>query len=101
MSLGYLLKVIKRVIREISIVDIILLVLGVAVLQTRIHEKLSPPLGYLLYKAILVSLGFIHARITRIVVYGRVNWNVDEIKPKHILAIVIYAVFIIAYSLGA
>ena len=64
------------------------------------YENFPAPIQLITLKAILVSLGFIHAHCIGKICFPKVDWDSFEWNPKHLLRIVLYAVFIYAYSQG-
>ncbi|MGC8869622.1 MAG: hypothetical protein ACP5PT_00830 [Brevinematia bacterium] len=85
----------KRILIDVIIVLIILLIY-----ITKVYELFPNPLQLLSLKVILVSAGFMHAHITRKIAFGKVDWDKEGINAKSLLVIVLYAVFIYAYSQG-
>lgn len=66
----------------------------------QLYDFLPLPLQLLSVKILLVSLGFIHAHITRKIAFPRVNWEGEKINAKNLLIMLLYCTFIIAYAFG-
>lgn len=65
------------------------------------YLHLTPTLQTIMLKVTLTSLGFIHAHIVNKISFPNINWERDDVdKMEKILRIVIYAVFVHAYSVG-
>ena len=65
------------------------------------YIHLAPTLQTIMLKVTLTSLGFIHAHIVNKISFPNINWERDDVdKMEKILRIVIYAVFVHAYSVG-
>jgi len=67
---------------------------------TKFYEHLPAPVQLVFLKALLVSMAFVHATITRKVFFPSVDWNTEGINAKTVIIIVIYAMYIYAYSSG-
>ncbi|MFA6135471.1 MAG: hypothetical protein WC869_15775 [Phycisphaerae bacterium] len=60
---------------------------------------LPPSLQLLSFKAVLVSLAFVHAHIAGKMAFPTVDWH-EDFKPVHVMRISLYVVFVYCYSLG-
>ncbi len=94
MQVSYVFNETKRI-----IFDLLIAALLVFVYTTGFYEELSSPLQLVSLKILLVSMGFIHAHITRKLVFKKVNWNGDW-TPQKIIVIGLYIVIIYAYAQG-
>jgi|GEM_PF-1343131 len=67
-----------------------------------VYLQFSPTVQTIALKAVLVSLGFLHAHITRKLAFPSVNWNNGDYHQDRLklLCISLYVVFIYAYSHG-
>lgn len=79
--------------------DIVLFVSLIIAYATEFYTHFTQPLQLVFLKALLVSMGFLHAHITRKLAFGNINWE-EKFTPKAILAILLYAVIIYAYATG-
>jgi len=86
------MKEIKRVIFSLFIAAIFMSAMGLF--------SLPPALQLLSFKAVLVSLAFTHAHIVGKLAFPQVNWDESMIRPVHYVRVLLYVVFIYAYSLG-
>jgi len=91
-----------QVVRELKrvFVDICIVLILLALYLTRFYEYLPAPAQLIFIKALLVSMGFMHAHITRKIAFSRVKWEEEGLNAKTVLVIAIYVVFIYAYSQG-
>lgn len=80
--------------------DLLLGLLLTAVFFSGAYRQLPEPLQLVGLKAVLVSLAFLHAHVVGKLAFPRVNWRLSEWRPGTVLRIVLYAVFIFAYSTG-
>lgn len=80
--------------------DIIVFSIMVLLISFRVYEYLPPVFGDIMVKAIYVSMGFIHAHITRKLAFPKVDWNDDSITANKILIISLYIIIIFAYARG-
>ena len=85
----------KRIAFDLVIVFSILLLY-----LSRFYEYLPSPVQLVSIKVLLVSLGFMHAHITRKIAFPSVDWNYEGINAKTILVIALYITFIYAYASG-
>ena len=85
----------KRVGIDVSILISIGLVLFF--LPLRIERQ---GLELFLYKALLVSAGFVHAHLARKLAFPKVDWTTSKGPYLKILVIALYVTFIFAYSRG-
>lgn len=83
----------KRILYDLLLASILLFIYGF-----KIYELLPGPLQLISVKVLLVSLGFIHAHITRKLAFPTVNWELEDINAKTLLVIALYVVFIYAYA---
>lgn len=98
MTTKYILKQIGRITHELLISALLLFMYF-----SGAYNLLSPTLQTIMLKATLVSLGFIHAHITGKLCFPSVKWKGGEDENQELcklLRIVLYAVFIYAYSHG-
>lgn len=65
-----------------------------------IYLQFAPTVQTIALKATLVSLGFLHAHITRKLAFPSVSWKSEEEPMLKLLCISLYVVFIYAYSHG-
>ena len=95
------MQVVKAIAKEIKrfIVDLIIIFLLFCLYATKFYEHLHPPLQLVSLKALLVSMGFVHCHIVRKLAFKGIEWDGDW-TPRKVLIIVLYAVFIYAYSQG-
>lgn len=82
-----------------TLFDFAIFVSLIVVYATEFYSNLSQPLQLVFLKALLVSMGFLHAHITRKLAFGNIEWG-ERFTPKSILAILLYAVIIYAYATG-
>lgn len=85
----------KRVAYDLLIALFLLLLYGF-----QLYEFLPPPLQLISVKALLVSLGFLHAHITRKLAFPSVEWEMEDFNAKTFLITFLYCVFIYAYASG-
>jgi len=64
------------------------------------YNDFPAPIQLITLKAILVSLGFLHAHIISKICFPTVDWKSFEWNPVHLLRIALYVVFVYAYSQG-
>lgn len=67
---------------------------------TKFYEYLPAPVQLVSIKVLLISIGFMHAHITRKLAFPSVDWNREGINAKTILVIALYIVFVYAYAIG-
>lgn len=67
---------------------------------SRFYEALPPPVQLATIKALLVSMGFMHAHITRKLAFPAVAWQTEGINAKTLLVITLYVAFIYTYATG-
>lgn len=91
-----------QVVRELKrvFVDVCIALALLLLYLTRFYEYLPAPAQLIFIKALLVSMGFIHAHITRKLAFPHVKWEEERLNAKTVLIIAIYVVFIYAYSQG-
>lgn len=89
-----MLNNLRRIMFDVVIFSVLLLVYS-----TEFYVHLSQPIQLVALKALLVSMGFLHAHITRKIAFGNINWD-EKLSPKAILAIILYFIFIYAYATG-
>lgn len=66
-----------------------------------VSSKIPPIISTVLYKALLVSIAVVHGHVTRkLLLPGAIDWTDKSFTPKKVLSIIIYAMFIFAYSRG-
>ncbi len=80
--------------------DLVVIILLLLLYITRFYEHLPAPVQLISVKALLVSMGFMHAHITRKLAFPQVDWAEEGLNAKVLLVIVLYAVFIYAYAQG-
>lgn len=80
--------------------DLVIAVCLMVLYGFKLYEYLPAPLQLIGVKALLVSLAFIHAHITRKLAFPTIDWDKEGINGKVILAIALYVAFIYAYSQG-
>jgi len=80
--------------------DLILALVLLILYLTKFYEYLPAPVQLVSLKTLLVSMAFVHATITRKVFFPSVDWNSEGLNAKTVAIIVIYAMFIYAYSSG-
>lgn len=85
----------KRIVLDLTIALFLLLLY-----LTRFYEYLPAPVQLISVKVLLVSMGFIHAHITRKLAFPKVQWEEERLNAKTLLVITLYAVFIYAYAQG-
>lgn len=88
-----LLEQLRRVAYDLLLALVLLFVYGF-----RLYEYLPAPLQLIFVKALLVSLGFLHAHITRKLAFPSVDWELEEVNAKNLLIIALYCIFIYAYA---
>lgn len=82
------------------LVDVLLLITIMLIFSSKVYESFPAPLQLISMKALLVSAGFLHAHITRKLAFPTVNWDLEKFNPKNVVVIVLYVMFIYAYSQG-
>lgn len=80
--------------------DIFVLVFMFILIFFRVYDYFPPVFGDIMVKAIYVSIGFIHAHITRKLAFPKIDWNDDKITPSKIIVISLYVIIIFAYARG-
>lgn len=85
---------IRRIALDLAIAFIFLLIYA-----SQLYQVLPAPLQLVSVKIFLVSMGFIHAHITRKLAFPSVNWE-EEFNAKTLLIIALYCVIIYAYASG-
>ncbi|MEM0325252.1 MAG: hypothetical protein QXW35_05090 [Candidatus Aenigmatarchaeota archaeon] len=80
--------------------DILVVITLLIIYATKSYLFFPVVLQDLSYKAMLVSLGFMHAHITRKLAFPNVDWNSEGLNAKTLLIISLYVIFIYAYSQG-
>ncbi|MEM4385371.1 MAG: hypothetical protein QXD03_02350 [Candidatus Anstonellales archaeon] len=80
--------------------DFIVLMIMILMIYFRVYEYLPPVFGDMMVKAIYVSMGFLHAHITRKLAFPKVDWDESKITPVKILIISLYVIIIFAYARG-
>lgn len=99
-SVGYFLKEgaiqVSRIAHELALSGFLMFIYF-----SGSYIQLAPTLQTIMLKVTLTSLGFIHAHIAGKIAFPKINWERDDVdKMEKILRIVIYAVFVHAYSVG-
>lgn len=70
-------------------------------LFTNQWESLSYPVQSILFKACLVSMGFIHAHVMRKIAFPKIDWIGKKGSSwTRVLAIALYVTVILAYARG-
>ena len=90
-----MLSKLKRISIDLGILTSIGLILFF--LPLRIERQ---GLELFLYKALLVSAGFVHAHVVRKIAFPSVDWKSTEAPYLKVLVIAMYVIFIFAYSRG-
>jgi len=80
--------------------DLVIALVLLILYLTRFYEYFPAPVQLVSLKALLVSMAFIHATITRKIFFPSVDWNTEGLNAKTVIIIVIYAMYIYAYSRG-
>lgn len=81
--------------------DTIIMVIIGAVLFAGSYKFLPAPIQAIISKMGLVSVGFVHAHITRKIAFAKVKWDNPASDPmQKLLIIALYVVIIYAYALG-
>lgn len=80
--------------------DLVVLIMLALLIYFRVYEYFPPVFGDIMVKAMYVSMGFIHAHITRKLAFPKILWDDDKFTPVKVLAIVLYAIIIFAYARG-
>lgn len=83
-------------IKRIGLDMVIAIILAIMFL-TNFHEKLPTSMQLVTYKMMLISLGLVHAHISRKLIFGKINWQ-ESINVKQIIAGLMYIVFAWLYS---
>ncbi|MEM0333206.1 MAG: hypothetical protein QXX30_01945 [Candidatus Aenigmatarchaeota archaeon] len=78
--------------------DLLLALVLLFIYSFKLYEHLPVPLQLISVKILLVSLGFLHAHITRKLAFPSVDWELEEVNAKNLLVIALYVVFIYAYA---
>lgn len=63
-------------------------------------ESISAPLQLLVFKAMQVSMGFLHAHILRKLAFRHADWSNDSNFAIKALIIALYVIIIYAYARG-
>ena len=79
--------------------DLVIALVLLTVYSMQLYQVLPTPLQLVSAKVLLVSLGFLHAHITRKLAFPTVDWE-GNLNAKTLLVIVLYFVFIYAYAIG-
>lgn len=82
-----------------TIFDVLVFALLILFYMTEFYVHLPQPIQLVALKALLVSMGFLHAHVTRKLAFGTINWE-SGLNSKSILAIILYVVIIYAYAIG-
>jgi len=88
-----MLEQLRRVAYDLLLALVLLFVYGF-----ELYKYLPAPLQLISVKILLVSLGFLHAHITRKLAFPAVDWELEEVNAKNLLVIALYVVFIYAYA---
>lgn len=86
---------IKRIIWDLAVLFFMMIMI-----LFKVYEYFPPVFGDIMVKAIYVSIGFIHAHITRKLAFPKVDWNDSVFTPTKILVISLYVIIIFAYARG-
>lgn len=86
----------KNNIRRIGLDMIITIILTILFL-TNFHEKLPTSMQLVAYKMMLISLGLVHAHISRKLIFGKIDWQ-EKFNVKQLIAGLMYIVFAWLYS---
>jgi len=87
---------IKSNIKRIGLDMIIVIILAIMFL-TNFHEKLPTSMQLVTYKIMLISLGLVHAHISRKLIFGKINWQ-EPFNVKQLVSGLMYIVFAWLYS---
>lgn len=77
--------------------DMVIAIILAVIFLTNFHEKLPTSMQLVTYKMMLISLGLVHAHISRKLIFGKINWQ-ESINVKQIIAGLMYIVFAWLYS---
>lgn len=94
---------IMKGLRQLSRVGFDLAVAGslLTVYLTGAYVNLPNPIQLIGLKAVLTSMGFLHAHIVGKIAFPAINWkNPEEDKYLKALRVALYVIFIYAYSHG-
>ncbi len=86
---------VKRIGLDLAVALVLLVLYGL-----QIYQYLPAPLQLVGVKALLVSLAFVHAHITRKLAFPSIDWEKEGVNAKTLLVIALYISFIYAYSQG-
>lgn len=79
-------------------VDLFLFAIMFILFVFHVYEKIPNPVQLLFYKILIISFAIIHAHITRKLLLPSVDWDNEKFSPKTVLIILLYIVFIYAYT---
>lgn len=77
--------------------DLIITVILAIMFLTNFHEKLPTSMQLVTYKMMLISLGLVHAHISRKLIFGTINWQ-EPFNIRQLVAGFMYIVFAWLYS---
>lgn len=80
--------------------DLALLAIGVLLLISGAYLDVTSPAQLLLFKAITVSAGVLHAHVAGKLIFPKVNWNSATMFASTYARIAFYITIPIAYTFG-
>jgi|GEM_PF-6331752 len=80
--------------------DLVLLVVGILALITGAYLDVTSPAQLLLFKAITVSAGILHAHVAGKLIFPKVNWDSTVMPAGTYARIAFYIIVPIAYTFG-
>jgi len=80
--------------------DIIMVLVTLGLLLLHSYIVLPAVLQLLVFKALLVSAGILHAHLTRKLIFPKLDWKAEKLTAGHIVSIVFYIVIVYAYAIG-
>lgn len=86
----------KNNIRRIGL-DMIIAILLAIMFLTNFHEKLPTSMQLVTYKMMLISLGLVHAHISRKLIFGKIDWN-EKFNVRQLVAGLMYLIFAWLYA---
>lgn len=89
-----------REIKRVSFELFMWVVLFMLLKDQALMDKFTPVVQLLLFKAILVNMGVLHAHLARKLLFPKIDWSTDDAKFNKIVAITFYIMFIFAYTRG-
>jgi CBS-domain-containing membrane protein len=83
-----------------TIIEILIALTIVAIFMTESYKFLPPPMQAVALKALLTSMGALHAHLFRKFFFPKVRWDSTQITGGVYVSIAIYVIFIYSYSTG-